>query len=213
MEAIQSFAKYRLMLVLAGLHILIIAASNYLVQLPVTVLGFHATWGAFIFPFIFMTTDLTVRLFDVSMARKIVFYAMLPALIVSYIVTVLFRDAQWMGLSALTTFNLFVFRIALASFSAYIVGQIIDIFVFNKLRQKQAWWLAPLASAIFGNFVDTITFFTIAFYKTSDPYLSTHLVEIATVDYIFKLLINAIIYLPIYKVILDNITKRFMANR
>jgi hypothetical protein len=100
-----------------------------------------------------------------------------------------------------------VARIAIASFSAYVVGQILDIFVFNKLRQHKQWWHAPLASAIFGNLLDTITFFTIAFYKTSDTYLAENLVEIATVDYIFKMIINALFFLPLYKVILDQILK------
>src|SRR5699024_1706005 len=117
--------------------------------------------------------------------------------------TVGFRHGIWLGFDSLTHFNLFVARIALASFSAYVIGQILDVFVFNKLRQHKQWWHAPLASAIFGNLMDTITFFTIAFYKTSDTYLANNLVEIAAVDYTFKILINAIFFLPLYKAILD----------
>ena len=55
-------------------HILIIASSNYLVQLPMNVLGFHSTWGALSFPFIFLATDLTVRIFGAMLARRIVFF-------------------------------------------------------------------------------------------------------------------------------------------
>ncbi|KXK40796.1 MAG: 7-cyano-7-deazaguanine/7-aminomethyl-7-deazaguanine transporter [Saprospiraceae bacterium] len=205
MEYSRHNASIRLAILLAGFHVLIIAASNYLVQLPVTVLGFHATWGAFVFPFIFLTTDLTVRIFGALQAKRIVFYAMVPALIVSYVITVLFRDAQWTGIESLGHFNLFVFRIAMASLSAYVVGQIMDIFVFNKLRQHEVWWYAPLASAIVGNLVDTFTFFTIAFYKTSDTYLAEHLVEIAIVDYAFKIIINSVLFLPMYKVVLDRV--------
>lgn len=141
------------------------------------------------------------------LGRRIIFYAMFPALVVSYFVTVGFRNGSWLGLDALSEFNLFVARIALASFSAYIVGQIIDVFVFNKLRQHRQWWHAPLASAIFGNLMDTAVFFFIAFYKTSDAYLAENLVEIAAVDYGFKLLINAVFFLPLYKVILTRITR------
>lgn len=142
------------------------------------------------------------------MARRIIFYAMLPALAVSYIITVSFRHGLWLGFETLFNFDLFVARIALASFAAYVCGQMLDVFVFNKLRQHKQWWHAPLASAVFGNFIDTLVFFFIAFYKTSDVYLAENLVEIATVDYIFKMIINALFFLPLYKIILNRITKR-----
>ncbi len=202
----------RLAVLLACFHILIVASSNYLVQFPITVFGLKATWGAFTFPFIFLATDLTVRIMGAREGRRIIFYAMLPALVVSYVITVCFRNGDWLGFGTLLTFNLFVARIAIASFSAYVIGQLNDIFVFNKLRQHRQWWHAPLASAIFGNFMDTFTFFTIAFYKTSDAYLADNLFEIAAVDYAFKILINSIIFLPLYKVILDRIMKLLKKN-
>ena len=198
----------RLALVLAVFHILIVASSNYLVQFPITVFGFKATWGAFTFPFIFLATDLTVRLFGPRLGRQIIFYAMFPALVVSYLITVGFRNGVWLGFDAFFQFDLFVARIAIASFAAYVVGQILDVYVFNKLRQHKQWWHAPFASAIFGNLMDTFVFFTIAFYKTSDTYLADNLVEIATVDYIFKMIINALFFLPLYKVILNQVMKR-----
>lgn len=197
---------------LALFHIFIVASSNYLVQFPIEILGLKATWGAFTFPFIFLATDLTVRIFGAKTGRRIIFYAMLPALIVSYVITVCFRDGLWLGFDELSTFNLFVARIALASFSAYVIGQLLDIFVFNKLRQHKQWWHAPLASAVFGNAMDTIAFFSIAFYKTSDAYLANNLVEIASVDYGFKLLVNAIFFLPLYKVILDQLLRWLKTN-
>ena len=204
----MSSKKSQLALSLVGFHILIVASSNYLVQFPITVFGFKATWGAFTFPFIFLATDLTVRLFGARLGRRIIFYAMFPALIVSYFITVGFRGGVWLGFESFLSFDLFVARIAIASFSAYVVGQILDVFVFNKLRQHKQWWHAPLASGIFGNFMDTLVFFTIAFYKTSDTYLAENLVEIATVDYIFKIIINALFFLPLYKVILNQVLKR-----
>lgn len=203
-----SIKNQRLAFILAGFHILIIASSNYLVQFPITVFGFKATWGAFTFPFIFLATDLTVRLFGAGLSRKIILYALFPALLVSYAVSVGFKDGSWLGFDAFLSFDLFVARIAIASFCAYVIGQILDIFVFNQLRRHKQWWHAPLASAIFGNLVDTISFFTIAFYKTSDVYLAENLVEIATVDYFFKMIINALFFLPLYKIILDQIMKR-----
>ena len=199
----------RLLLLIVGFHMLIIASSHYLVQFPITVFGFKATWGAFTFPFIFLATDLTVRLFGARLGRRIIFYAMFPALVISYLISVGFRHGIWLGFDALYSFDLFVARIALASFSAYVVGQILDVFVFNKLRQHKQWWRAPFASAVFGNFMDTLVFFTIAFYKTSDAYLAENLLEIATVDYIFKMIVNALFFLPLYKMILDLVLKRF----
>lgn len=193
---------------LAAFHILIIASSNYLVQFPIEVFGFKATWGAFTFPFIFLATDLTVRLFGSKMGRRIILYAMGPALLVSYLITAGFRHGVWVSAHQLISFDLFVFRIALASFSAYVVGQLMDVFVFNKLRQHKQWWHAPLASAIVGNLVDTFTFFVIAFYKSSDEYLANNLFEIATVDYFFKVFINALFFLPLYKVMLNWVLRR-----
>ena len=70
--------------------------------------SFHSTWGTLTFPFIFLATDLTVRVFGAKEARWIIFIVMLPALIVSYIVSVVFSDGQYQGLSALSEFNMFV---------------------------------------------------------------------------------------------------------
>ena len=124
---------------LVAFHVLIIASSNYLVQFPFTITlpnGFevHSTWGALSFPFIFLATDLTVRIFGQRLARRIILLVMLPALILSYVISVLFQDGAWTGWGALASFNTFVFRIALASFAAYAFGQILDIVVFNRLR-------------------------------------------------------------------------------
>ena len=144
-------------------HIAVIASSNYLVQFPFTITlpnGFevHSTWGALTFPFIFLATDLTVRIFGQTLARKIIFFVMLPALLLSYALSVLFQQGSWTGIASLQTFVPIVFRIALASFSAYAFGQLMDIFVFNKLRQLKSWWIAPTASTFVGNALDTLLF-------------------------------------------------------
>src|SRR5699024_1168126 len=117
-------------------------------QFPVKVFGFTTTWGAFSYPFIFVVTDLTVRLFGQRAARHIVFRAMFPALIVSYVVSVLIVDRAFAGWAALLEPSVFVGRIVLASFTAYLCGQLLDIFVFQRLRELKAWWAAPTASNI-----------------------------------------------------------------
>lgn len=116
----------------------------------------HTTWGAFTFPFIFLATDLTVRIFGAQLARKIIFLVMLPALAVSYLLSVVFFEGSFQGFSQLGEFNLFVARIAAASFMAYLLGQILDVHVFNRLRQLKQWWVAPTCSTLFGNALDTI---------------------------------------------------------
>ncbi|KPN73822.1 MULTISPECIES: 7-cyano-7-deazaguanine/7-aminomethyl-7-deazaguanine transporter [Neisseria] len=192
-------------------HITIIAASNYLVQFPFEIFGFHTTWGAFTFPFIFLATDLTVRIFGRHLARKIIFWVMLPALALSYLLSVLFQDGTWTGWNALTAFNGFVGRIALASFAAYVLGQLMDIFVFNKLRKMKSWWIAPTASTFLGNALDTLVFFSIAFYASSDTFMAANWPEIAFVDYLFKLAICTLFFLPAYGVLLNILTKKLTA--
>ena len=189
-------------------HLLVITSSNYLVQLPISIFGFHTTWGAFSFPFIFLATDLTVRIFGAPLARRIIFAEMVPALVISYGISALFYMGEWQGFAALGTFNLFVARIAVASFMAYALGQILDVHVFNRLRQSRRWWLAPTASTLFGNISDTVAFFFIAFWRSPDPFMAAHWGEIALVDYSFKVLISIIFFLPMYGVLLNMLLKR-----
>lgn len=192
-------------------HLLVITSSNYLVQLPISIFGFHTTWGAFTFPFIFLATDLTVRIFGAPMARKIIFLVMLPALLVSYLLSVVFFEGQFQGLAPLSEFNLFVARIAAASFMAYLLGQILDVHVFNRLRQLKQWWVAPTASTLFGNALDTIAFFAIAFYQSPDPFMAQHWTEIALVDYSFKLIISLGLFVPMYGVLLNYLIRKLTA--
>ena len=189
-------------------HLLVITSSNYLVQLPISIFGFHTTWGAFSFPFIFLATDLTVRIFGAPLARRIIFAVMVPALVISYAISALFYMGEWQGFAALGSFNLFVARIAIASFMAYALGQILDVHVFNRLRQSRRWWLAPTASTLFGNISDTVAFFFIAFWRSPDPFMAAHWGEIALVDYSFKVLISIIFFLPMYGVLLNMLLKR-----
>ena len=193
-------------------HLLVITSSNYLVQLPISIFGFHTTWGAFSFPFIFLATDLTVRIFGAPLARRIIFAVMVPALAISYGISALFYMGEWQGFAALGTFNLFVALIAVASFMAYALGQILDVHVFNRLRQSRRWWLAPTASTLFGNISDTVAFFFIAFWRSPDPFMAAHWGEIALVDYSFKVLISIIFFLPMYGVLLNMLLKRLADN-
>lgn len=209
-----SDAQRRSLLLLAFFHIFIITISNYLVQIafeikiPFTDIAIPTTWGTFTFPFIFLATDLTVRVFGAALARKIIFVVMIPALVVSYIVSVLFFEGTFQGFTTLGDFNLFVFRIALASFVAYAVGQLMDIFVFNRLRQGKTWWLAPASSTTFGSLIDTFVFFAVAFYQSEDAFMAENWFAIGSVDYAFKLFVSLLLFVPLYGVLLNFIVKK-----
>ena len=140
--------KTHAILVYIALMTFIVVASNFLVQFPLnaTVVGINLadllTWGAFTYPVAFLVTDLTNRQFGPSAARRVVF--------AGFVVGV--------GISFFTS----VPRIAIASGTAYLVGQLLDIAVFNRLR-RLAWWRAPLAGSLIGSVLDTAIFFSLAF--------------------------------------------------
>ena len=201
----------RALIILISFHIVIIGASNYLVQIPFQLFGIYTTWGTFSFPLVYLATDLTVRVFGSARARIIIFGAMLPALILSYTISIVFFEGTFQGFGGFSTLNIFVFRIAVASFIAYVAGQLLDVSVFSYLRRNQQWWVAPSVSTTIGNLVDTILFYVIAFYLSSDPFMAAHWPEIALVDYIFKLLVSILLFLPLYGILLKVLTDRLIS--
>ncbi|MBL6734761.1 MAG: 7-cyano-7-deazaguanine/7-aminomethyl-7-deazaguanine transporter [Shewanellaceae bacterium] len=194
-------------------HVFIIALSNYLVQFPFQIFNLHNTWGAFSFPFVYLATDLTVRIYGRQMARKIIMISMVPALFISYFITVLFEQGHYQGMSQLSEFDVFAFRIAFASFMAYCLGQIMDIVVFAKLRRTEKWWVAPTSSNVVAAFFDTLIFFSIAFFQSSDAYMAEFWPTIAFSDYGFKLLIGLIFFIPAYGAFLKLLSNIIAPNR
>ena len=91
---------------------------------------------------------------------------------------------------------------------AYLLGQILDVQVFNRLRQMKQWWIAPTASTLFGNGLDTLAFFGIAFYMSPDTFMAQHWPEIALADYGFKLIISLGLFVPMYGVLLNILVKK-----
>ena len=122
----------------------VVVASNVLVQYPFTPLGLGAvlTWGAFTYPITFLVTDATNRTLGAGGARRVVYAGFAAGVLLSAV----FAPP----------------RIALASGTAFLVGQLLDIAVFERLR-RQAWWRAPLISSLFGSAIDTALFFSLAF--------------------------------------------------
>lgn len=202
--------RSRYLAALVALHIVIIIASNYLVQIPLKLLGFNSTWGAFSFPLIFLATDLTARLIGKSAARRVITRAMLPALAASYVVGVLFHAGRFDGIVALGRFDSVVFRVAFASYAAYALWQLLDVHVFDHIRRRnRRWWPAPTLSAIFGQALDTATFFSIAFAGSANAFMAAHWVEIAMVDYVIKLGASVLFLVPAYGVLLASIMRVF----
>ncbi|MDM9621501.1 queuosine precursor transporter [Rhizobium sp. S96] len=140
--------KTRYTLIYVALMTLVVVASNFLVQFPLNAefaginLADLLTWGAFTYPVAFLITDLTNRQFGPQAARKVVFAGFVVGVALSFFTSVP--------------------RIAIASGSAYLAGQLLDIAVFNRLR-RQAWWRAPLVGSLIGSMLDTLIFFSFAF--------------------------------------------------
>jgi uncharacterized PurR-regulated membrane protein YhhQ (DUF165 family) len=121
-----------------------VAASNILVQYPFAHFGLQEilTWGAFTYPVAFLVTDLANRNYGAAAARKVVYAGFAVAVVLSI----------WLAGP----------RIAIASGTAFLVAQLIDVAIFERLR-RNAWWQAPLVSSIIGSVIDTILFFSLAF--------------------------------------------------
>jgi hypothetical protein len=205
----QSKVSNFLVQILCICHIFLLTISNVLVQYPFDLLGFHTTWGAFTYPAIFILTDLTIRLSSSKDARKIIFLSMFPGLLISYGVASYIEVANRISWQDIFVTHPMPLRIAFACFFAYLIGQLIDIFIFQRVRKNSSWWLAPMLSSTAGNLIDTSLFFFIAFYHCSNPFLSQHWMEIAIVDIFFKSAISIIAFVPIYGVVLNMVSIRY----
>ena len=144
---------------------LVVVASNILVQFPVQgsvgsiALADVLTWGAFSYPFAFLVTDLANRRHGPAVARRIVFTGFMTAVVCSIAFPPLLFEA---GLIGFETAAGRLMRIATASGTAFLIGQLLDVTIFNWLR-RQSWWRAPVFGSLAGSVLDTAIFFSIAF--------------------------------------------------
>lgn len=127
----------------------IVVASNILVQHP---MGMYLTWGALTYPLSFLVNDITNRLKGARAARQVVLAGFVAGLICSFIGTQITGEFG----------PLVTLRVALGSATAFLVGQLLDVTVFNRLRSRE-WWRAPLVSTLMGSTLDSVIFFSIAF--------------------------------------------------
>ena len=157
----------------------VVLSSNYLVQFPINYYGLNEilTYGAFSYPIAFLITDLANRSFGKSVARKIVYFGFFLG--ISF--TILFSTdfADYISI-----------RIAIGSGFAFLVAQLLDVQIFDKLRKKE-WFVAPLTSSIIGSTVDTFLFFSISFYATGVPWVTLSLGDLAV-----KVMVALIMLIP-----------------
>ena len=169
----------RIFLTLSFLMGVIVLASNYLVQFPIKYYDLEEilTYGAFSYPIAFLITDLANRSYGKIIARKIVYIGF--AVGISF---TLFFSTNFADLISL--------RIAIVSGTAFLVAQLLDVQIFDKLREKD-WFIAPLSSSLIGSIIDTFLFFSISFYATGVPW-----VTLALGDLTVKILVALTMLIP-----------------
>ena len=169
----------KLFILLSFLMGVVVLASNYLVQFPIKYYGLEAilTYGAFSYPIAFLITDLANRSYGKLVARKIVYIGFAIGISFTLLFSTNFTD-------------LISVRIAIGSGVAFLVAQLLDVQIFDKLREKK-WFVAPLTSSFFGSIVDTFLFFSIAFYGTGIPWVTLSLGDLAV-----KIIVALIMLIP-----------------
>ena len=177
----------RIFLILSFLMGVIVLASNYLVQFPINYYGLNEilTYGAFSYPIAFLITDLANRSFGKVVARKIVYIGFAIGISFTLLFSTNFTD-------------LISIRIAIGSGTAFLFAQLLDVQIFDKLRQKK-WFVAPLTSSLIGSTVDTFIFFSISFYGTGIPWVMLSLGDLSVKIFValvmlipFRLLLKAL---------------------
>jgi len=167
----------RLLLLLPVLMGVVVLSSNYLVQFPIKYYDLEEilTYGAFTYPIAFLITDLANRSYGKLAARKIVYIGFIIGISFTLFFTTNFSD-------------LISVRIAIGSGTAFIVAQLLDVQIFDKLRKKE-WFVAPLTSSFIGSLVDTFLFFSISFYGTGVPWVTLSVGDLAVKIFVTLLML------------------------
>ena len=167
----------KIFLTLSFLMGVIVLASNYLVQFPINYYGLNEilTYGAFSYPIAFLITDLANRSFGKEVARRIVYIGFAIGISFTLLFSTNFAD-------------LISIRIAIGSGTAFLVAQLLDVQIFDKLRQKK-WFVAPLTSSLIGSTVDTFIFFSISFYGTGVPWITLSLGDLSVKIFVALLML------------------------
>ena len=169
----------KLFILLSLLMGAVVLSSNYLVQFPINYYGLNEilTYGAFSYPVAFLITDLANRSYGKLVARKIVYFGFFLGIGFTILFSTDFADY-------------ISIRIAIGSGTAFLVAQLLDVKIFDKLRKKK-WFIAPLTSSLIGSTVDTFLFFSISFYATGVPWITLSLGDLTV-----KILVALIMLVP-----------------
>ncbi len=172
-------------LILSVLMGSVVLSSNYLVQFPINYYNLNEilTYGAFSYPVAFLITDLANRSYGKLAAKKIVYLGFFIGVSSTFLFSTNFED-------------LISLRIAFGSGIAFIIAQLLDVQIFDRLRKKK-WFIAPLTSSLIGSVVDTFLFFSISFYGTSVPWITLSIGDLSV-----KFLVTLIMLIP-FRVLLN----------
>jgi queuosine precursor transporter len=165
----------------------VVLISNYLVQFPIKHYGLEEvlTYGAFSYPIAFLITDLANRTYGKIVARKIVYVGFFIGILFT-----LFFSTNYADLISI--------RIAIGSGTAFIVAQLLDVQIFDQLRNKK-WFIAPLVSSLIGSTVDTFLFFSISFYGTGNPWITLSLGDLT-----IKIFVALLMLIP-FRLLIKNL--------
>jgi len=185
----------RLLLLLPVLMGVVVLVSNYLVQFPIKHYGLEEilTYGAFSYPVAFLITDLANRSYGKLVARKIVYIGFIIGIAFTFFFSTNFSD-------------LISVRIAVGSGTAFIVAQLLDVQIFDQLRNKR-WFVAPLTSSLIGSIVDTFLFFSISFYGTDVNWIT-----LSFGDLLVKIFVALLMLVP-FRFLLSHIQENSVAGK
>jgi len=177
----------RTFLLLSFLMGVVVLSSNYLVQFPIKHYGLEdlLTYGAFSYPIAFLITDLANRFYGKIVAKNIVYIGFAVGISFTLLFSTNFTD-------------LISIRIAIGSGTAFLIAQLVDVQIFDKLR-KRKWFIAPIVSSFIGSTIDTFLFFSISFYATGVPWLTLSLGDLAV-----KILVALLMLIP-FRLLLSSV--------
>jgi uncharacterized integral membrane protein (TIGR00697 family) len=155
----------------------VVLFSNYLVQFPIKHYGLEEllTYGAFSYPIAFLITDLANRFYGKIVAKNIVYIGFATGISFTLLFSTNFAD-------------LISIRIAIGSGTAFLIAQLVDVQIFDKLRRRK-WFIAPIISSFIGSTIDTFLFFSISFYATGIPWLTLSAGDLAVKIFVALLML------------------------
>ena len=170
--------KNKLFFILSFFMAFVVAVSNYFVQYPVKFFNLEnlLTYGAFTYPVSFLITDLSNRRYGKEGAKKIVYFGFALGVFLTFCFSTDYKD-------------LISIRIAIGSGSAFLIAQMIDVNIFDKLRNR-IWFTAPLVSSLIGSCIDTFLFFSISFYGTGINWVTLSLGDLLVKIFIALIILN-----------------------